>query len=211
MPAPATTAKLDYDFGLRNERVREDGDTLIISGLASNFDLDRESEKMARYAFDRGLKRYLETNPVLLFNHTYSRPLGRVRKAEVTDAGLYIEAELPRPEPNTDDMNVWQLVKRGVLRALSVGGRFDRKVINGIRTITNVDLREISVAAAGVVPQALFSVQAGKAFGDPIDADLSAIRARLGVLRMKRTVDGLNFERDCAAFYAAGSRINALA
>ncbi len=181
------TAALNYDFKLKNESLESSGDTLVISGLASNFDLDRQQDQMARNAFDRGLKKYLTSNPVLLYSHRPGMPMGRVTKGEVRPEGLFVEAELPRPEPGTEAANIWRLVKAGVIRAFSVGGVFHRKVIGGINTIVDCDLREVSVASIGAVPGALFSVQAGKAFGDgpPInrvdllDLRLLALEAKL--------------------------------
>lgn len=187
-----STAALNYDFGLSKSRVREDGDKLIISGLASNFDLDREGDRMARTAFDEALKRYQE-NPILLYNHSYSRPMGRVTKAEINDAGLFVEAELPKPEPGTEAANIWRLVKSGVVRAFSVGAVFTRKMIGGVQTITSADLREISIASVGMVPQALFSVQAGKAFGDPMT--LADVERELATLSLRASVHEIGLER----------------
>src|SRR4051812_11494717 len=107
------TADLNYNFGLRDETVSDVGDKLVVSGLASNFDLDRENERMSRTAFDRGLRRYLASNPILLYNHQYSRPVGKVTSAKIDARGLWITAELPKPAAGTADYNLWQLVKRG--------------------------------------------------------------------------------------------------
>jgi len=181
MPTPQT-AEIDYGFGLDDERVREDGDTLTISGLASNFDLDRENDQMARGAFDKALGRYLRENPILLYSHRPSMPMGVVTKAYVDPAGLHVEAKLPKPEPGTEAANVWRLVKAGVVRAFSVGGLFKRSVVAGVKTVTEVDLREVSIAPLGVVSGALFSVQAGKAFADAPTDRLSALRADLAAI-----------------------------
>jgi len=175
----AQTAEISYGFGLDEERVREDGDSLTISGLASNFDLDREGDRMARSAFDRGLQRYLTENPILLYSHRPSMPMGMVTKAFVDEAGLHVEARLPKPEAGTEAANVWRLVKQGIVRAFSVGGLFKRSVVAGVKTITDVDLREISIAPLGVVSGALFSVQAGKAFADAPENRLDALKRDL--------------------------------
>lgn len=210
MTPTTATASLDYDFGLRNERLREDGDKLVISGIASNWDVDREGDQVARYAFDRALKRYLTTNPILLYSHRYSMPMGKVNRAEVRDDGLFVEAELPKPEPGTEAANVWRLVKQGIVRAFSIGGRFHRKAVNGARTIFDMDLREISIAPVGVNAGTLFSVQAGKAFGDPIDGDLTAVSNRLAALRLKRAVGDFETERRLAEYDAGRARLGLL-
>jgi len=197
----AQTAEISYGFGLDDERVRQDGDTLTISGLASNFDLDREGDRMARSAFDRALGRYLRTNPILLYSHRPSMPMGVVTKAFVDDAGLHVEAKLPRPESGTEAANVWRLVKQGIVRAFSVGGLFKRSVVAGAKTITDVDLREISIAPVGMVPSALFSVQAGKAFADAPEDRLDALKRELGAIeRAQASADMLALRH--AAFEA---------
>jgi HK97 family phage prohead protease len=162
------TARLNYDFGLTNGRVRDAGDKLIVSGRASTWDLDREADVMARTAFDRSLKRYLTTNPIVLFSHRWSMPMGRTSEARIADDGLHVTVELPRPEPGTEAANIWRLVKAGVIKAFSVGGRPTRKLVNGVKTIVDWDLSELSICPAGVNPGALFSLssQVGKAFSD---------------------------------------------
>jgi HK97 family phage prohead protease len=170
--AKTETAPLNYDFGLTGGSVRDAGDKLVVTGRASTWDLDRESDVMARTAFDRSLKRYLSTNPIVLYSHRWSLPLGRTTEARVADDGLHVTVELPRPEPGTEAANMWRLVKAGVIKALSVGGRPTRKVINGVKTIVDWDLRELSICPAGINPAALFSLssQVGKAFSDEPDA-----------------------------------------
>src|SRR5205823_5531130 len=153
--------------------------------MASNGDLDRDGDRIARTAFDRALRRYLRTNPILLYNHRYGMPMGKVTKALVTGNGLWVEAVLPKPEASTEAANIWRLVKAGVIRAFSVGAVFTRRVIGGVKTIVDADLREISIAAVGVNPATLFSLssQIGKAFGDEPSARAGA-RDRAALARL---------------------------
>jgi len=198
------TAPLTYDFDLDRKSVTGD-DTLVISGIASNFDLDRDGERMAVKAFDRSLKKYLSTNPIVLFAHRYSMPMGRTTKAEVKADGLHVTVELPKPEPGTEAANIWRLVKAGVIRAFSVGGSASRKMVNGVQTITDWDVREISIASVGVNPGttfALASAQVGKAFGDPV-SDLDRARAELASIRQAgEIVDWLDLRLDVMALRA---------
>jgi len=177
-------AALSYDFNLARKSVTGD-DVLVISGIASNWDLDRDGDKMNIKAFDRSLKRYMSTNPIVLYAHRYSMPMGKTTKAEVKADGLHVTVELPRPEPGTEAMNIWRLVKAGVIRAFSVGGHASREVVHGISTILDWDWRELSIAAVGVNPGTTFSLasaQVGKAFGDPVSA-VDRARAELATLR----------------------------
>lgn len=166
-------AHLNYTFDLSNEHVREEPDgSLVVSGWASNFDVDRVGDTVTRKALERALTGYMR-NPVLLYNHQYSQPAGVVTKALVNDRGLWIEAKLPRPEGGLP-RHYFDLVKRGVMRALSIGGVWKR---DALRRLVEIDLREISVAAVGVNSGTLLSAQAGKAFGDEPDDGLAALSA----------------------------------
>lgn len=196
------TATLNYDFTTSGE-VRQDGDELVISGIASNWDVDRVGDAVTRHAMERGLRKYLETNPILLFNHSYSLPAGRVTRAWIDDDGLHIEARLPRPHGAGISRQWWDLVKAGVVKALSIGGVWRRELINGINYLTEVDLREISVAAQSVAYGTTFSVQAAKAFGDPAtgahDWDGLLAETRLLSLRAELAI----LERDAAELLGA--------
>jgi len=178
------TAALTYDFNLARKSVTGDSETLVVAGLASNWDLDRDGEKMGIDAFARSLKKYMSSNPIVLFNHKYSMPMGRTTKAEVRPDGLHVTVELPKPASG-ELLNIWKLVKAGVMRAFSVGGSATRKVINGVQTVIDWDLRELSIAAVGVNPGTTFSLasaQVGKAFGDPV-SDLDRAHAELATIR----------------------------
>jgi HK97 family phage prohead protease len=143
---------------------------------------------------ERALRKYLETNPILLFDHRYSLPAGKVTRAWIDDAGLHIEARLPRPQEPGIARHWWMLVKSGVVKALSIGGVWRRELINGINYLTELDLREISVAAQGVAYGTTFSVQAAKAFGDPLDAAGLLHETRMLALRTELAL----LERDVA-------------
>jgi len=168
-----TTAPMNYEFNLSNEHVRENADgSLTVSGWASNFDVDRVGDTVTREALDRALRGYMR-NPVMLYDHKYSQPAGVVTKALVDERGLWIEAKLPRPAAGLP-LHYWTLVKQGVMRALSIGGTWKR---DALRRLVSIDLREISLAAAGVNAGTLLSAQTAKAFGDAPDLDTLALEA----------------------------------
>ena len=156
------TAPMNYNFELSNEHVREAADgSLTVSGWASNFDVDRVGDTVTRKALERALEGY-KRNPILLYNHSYAQPAGTVTKALVDDRGLWIEATLPRPESGLT-RHYWDLVRRGAMRALSIGGVWKR---DALKRLVEIDLREISVAAVGVNAGTLLSAQTAKAFQD---------------------------------------------
>lgn len=157
------TAAMDYDFKLSDEHVRvaEDG-SLLVSGWASNFDVDRVGDTVTRAALEKALTGYMR-NPILLYGHKYTQPAGVVTKARVTDEGLWIAAKLPRPDGGLP-LHYWTLVRQGIMRALSIGGVWKR---DALRRLVEIDLREVSIASVGVNAGTLLSAQTAKAFGDP--------------------------------------------
>ena len=163
------TAHMDYEFNLSNEHVRvADDGSLIVSGWASNFDVDRIGDQVTRDAIKAALDKYMR-NPMVLYNHKYSQPAGVVTKAHVDDErGLWVEVKLPRPRVPGMPLHYWNLVKAGVLRGLSIGGKWTRtRLANGVNALTAIDLRAISVAASVPVNAGtLLSAQTAKAFQD---------------------------------------------
>jgi HK97 family phage prohead protease len=178
----ATTATANYDFTLDGKAVEENG-VLKVAGYASNYDLDRVGDVVTRQALEQALNRYMQ-NPMLLWNHQYSRPAGRVTAARIDQRGLYVEAELPRPaERDGQNLTWWQMVRDGYVKALSIGGKWVRDAAN---RLIEIDLREVSLAAVGVNSSTLlFSAQMAKAFGDG-DADANTdLRSELRMLQYR--------------------------
>jgi HK97 family phage prohead protease len=160
-----------FEFGIKAVEVHEDdsGD-LIIEGYASDFLTDRDAEAFEPGAFERGLKAYLDSNPILLYHHDPSKQLGVVEAAAVDGKGMPIRARIPKPPSGSWAEHVYGLVKRGMMRGFSVGGAFQRRLTPDGPRIFDVDLQEISVTPLPVNPRTLFNV-AGKAFEAPAEED----------------------------------------
>jgi HK97 family phage prohead protease len=138
------------------------GAGLRIAGQAAGLQVDRDDEAFLPGVFAKALKKFLR-NPILLWNHKFDSPLGRVTKAEIGGGGeLLIEATLDDPEPGTPLADVHRKVASGTIRGLSVGGRFKKKRTSAGWRIWDADIIEISVASAPMEPGSLFTVT-GKA------------------------------------------------
>jgi HK97 family phage prohead protease len=174
-----TEAAFTYDTVIDAKSVKitetDDGD-LIVEGWATDFDPDRDDEAFEPGAFDQGVKSYLETNPVLLYNHRFGPSnavlLGAVEKIErrVMDSksgkqGMWIRAVVARAEPNTEAADAYNKVKRGMLRGFSFGGKFYRRMVSGATKIWKADIMETSLTPVPANPRAL-GVVAAKAFSD---------------------------------------------
>ena len=115
-------------------------------------------EKIQRGAFDKSLK---ENSILALYSHDDRLVLGRTSsgtlKLRSTEAGLEYEIDLP----DTDYANnLRELVRRGDVNQCSFGfycppggDKWDRTNKPFIRTLIEVDLREISIVADPAYPQ----------------------------------------------------------
>lgn len=148
----------------------DDGD-LLIEGWAANFEgLDRENENFSEGAFQRGIKSFLDNQGSLCFHHKRDQAVGRVLDLrEVEGKGLYMKARVDRQEPTSPLYHIYNGVKKGSIRGLSVGGFFKRKLTPQGWRIADMDFTEISVTPVPVHPATAFAVVAGKALSDIID------------------------------------------
>ena len=134
----------------------EDDGSVTIKGMASTSDFDRAGDTIIPEAWTKGGLEGFKRNPIILFNHDYSRPIGRAKSVTVTDTGLEIEATISKAEPQ-----IVQLIKDGVLGTFSVGFRVkDADYIpetDGLK-IKEAELFETSVVSIPCNGAATFSV-----------------------------------------------------
>ena len=113
-------------------------------------------------------------NPILLFNHDYDEPIGKVEDIEPRSDGLFIRAKITSAAGK-----VYKLISEGVLSTFSVGFRLlDAKWIGETETflITKVELLEISVVSVPCQQDSVFSL-AKSMNGE----DFLAVRKSLGL------------------------------
>lgn len=173
--------KFRFDFGVAPEgksadnlsidadSVTElDNGDLRIAGYAAVFDgLDRQNENFVEGAFERGIKSFLNGQAALCFNHEFDKGIGHVEKLEEHEGkGLYMEARVDH-QPETSPLRyIYNAVKKGTYKGLSVGGFFKRKLLPAGFRIADMDFTDVSVCPVAVHPGTKFSVIAGKALRD---------------------------------------------
>lgn len=166
------SAPFTFDFALDGKAVveapEEENAGLRIEGYAAGFDTDRMDEAFLPGAFNKGLERFMATNPVLCYHHHYDQALGVVEEAKLDGKGLFVKAKLDSPEPGTPLADVYNKVKSGTIKGFSVGGIFKRKATPKGPRIHTADIVEISVTPLPMEPGSLFAL-AGKAFGTEPD------------------------------------------
>lgn len=158
--------------------VLEDGGDLYIEGYASDYGVDRQDEAFEPGAFDQAITDFMK-NPALIYHHDFAKSLGVVEALERRDEGLWMRARVDKPAAGSWAEDVYNKIKRGSIKGLSVGGRFHRRLSPSGPRIHRADLVEISVTPTPVNPRTLFAV-AGKAFES---------KPELGVYTPEETAD----------------------
>ncbi len=142
-------------FNLKSEikSIITDEETVKISGYASTSNLDRAGDVILPSAWTNGLENF-KKNPILLFNHDYNRPIGKVTDFRITEKGLEIDGDIV-------DKEVAYLIKNEVLKAFSVGFLLkDADYDSNVDTffINEAELYEVSVVSVPCNQDAVFSV-----------------------------------------------------
>jgi HK97 family phage prohead protease len=118
------------------------GDSLVIEGFANKAIVDSAGDLMAYDNVD--LKRF-NKNPILFFNHDRDKPIGKVLETKMSDAGMWVKAQLSNSS-NELVQYVRDLVQEGILKTFSIG--FDAKneqKKEGVNVIDAWEMLELSV------------------------------------------------------------------
>jgi HK97 family phage prohead protease/HK97 family phage major capsid protein len=133
-----------------------DDDHVKISGYASTVDTDRVGDIILPEAWTKGGLENYKKNPIILFNHNYSNPIGRTTDLEVDERGLKISSVISKSAGNTHG-----LIKDGVLTTFSVGFMIkdaDYNKTNDGYIIKDAELLEVSVVTVPCNQDATFSL-----------------------------------------------------
>jgi HK97 family phage prohead protease len=123
-------------------------DERAFEGYGSVFGvLDSYADIVAKGAFKRTLKEAKAKGrmPALLWQHDPRIPVGVYEEMREDDTGLYVKGQLADTQQGND---AYTLLKMGALSGLSIGFRTLKSKIDeesGIRTLTEVELWEVSL------------------------------------------------------------------
>lgn len=137
--------------------------SIYIEGYASTNDVDRAGDVVSASVWEQGLVNYLN-NPIILANHDYDDPIGRMVEHKIDSKGLWIKARISAAA------EIYGLVKDGVVTAFSIGFRIVDAEYNSaaeIFVIKKIELMEISVVSVPCNQNTLFDLS--KAFNDDVD------------------------------------------
>ena len=147
----------------------EDRDSIVyIEGYASvyrksdgNYQIDRDDELVNTDNLD--LTSYI-ANPVIVWNHDWSVPVGKVTSITKDMYGIYVKGEIHKLEGLESK---YEAVKKGLVKSFSIGfvPKDIRLVNDEIVEISTAELVEVSIAPVQSNPAALFTVTGKKSLG----------------------------------------------
>jgi len=132
---------------------------VVISGYANRYldengklVVDRSEESVLPQGYD--LCDFMK-NPILLYSHDKSQPIGKIINIDVRVDGLYIEAEVHK----FMNEQVYYGVLNGILKTFSIGFMIlDYAEVDGVYLWTQTKLLEISIVSVPDNQDSLFSV-----------------------------------------------------
>ena len=129
----------------------EDGD-FFISGYASKTNIDRDMEIIPTSAIN--LENFMK-NPIILYQHDRTQPVGKAVAIEKREDGLFIKVLLSKTAET-----VRTLIDEGILKAFSVGFRIkDYDFLDtGVLLYKDIELMETSLVSVPCHQDALFEM-----------------------------------------------------
>jgi len=129
---------------------------LEIIGYANTTIKDRQGDVIISEAWTKGGLTNYSKNPIVLAFHNHSKPIGKATSLSVDTNGLKITAEI-----SASVVDVYNLIKEGILKAFSVGFRVkdaEYDPLTDIFVIKDVELYEVSVVSVPANQDSLFDV-----------------------------------------------------
>lgn len=134
-----------------------DNPPLKIKGYANTITKDRAGDVILSEAWttSNALKNFMK-NPIMLFGHNHSRPIGKILDLVPTESGLMVEGEV-----SAADIQIYSLIRDEVLKTFSVGfyikdAEWDDMTETFI--IKDLELLEISVVSVPCNQDSTFSL-----------------------------------------------------
>lgn len=171
---------------------------IAFKGYAVVWDgLDAEGENFIRGAVRDAIPAFLAGSAPVAFHHDRSKVLGRILDMYEDRKGVFVRGRVDRQEPSSPLWYVYNAVRRGSVRGLSLSGYFQRQPTPAGRMISKVlRIVEVSLTPAAQHPQTGVCALEVKALPQSQRArELDALRrveTELGLLKLRLSaVDAL--------------------
>jgi hypothetical protein len=150
----------------------------VFEGVASTPDVDLDNDRFAPEVLARNAEQ-LVGKPILVLHgkgEVGNTPVGKILEARFENGALKIKAGIFKTFTN-----IWEKIKNGIYKALSIGGiaKALRKLGNGVREILDAEIHEVSLAPRGKNPNAQILFAFGKAFIENEEGELIEFDASL--------------------------------
>lgn len=153
-----------------------DNPPLKIKGYANTITKDRAGDVILSEAWttSNALKNFMK-NPIMLFGHNHSRPIGKILDLVPTESGLMVEGEV-----SAADLQIYSLIRDEVLKTFSVGfyikdAEWDDMTETFI--IKDLELLEISVVSVPCNQDSTFSLSKSVNHNDYMELRKSFIKS----------------------------------
>jgi HK97 family phage prohead protease/HK97 family phage major capsid protein len=157
--------RLNSAFTIKQDALPQTGNSTIesifIEGYASTVDIDRQGDVVPKSVWEAGIQNYLK-NPIILAQHDYDDPIGRMVDYKIDDKGLWVKARI-----SSAAEECYGLIKDKVLTAFSIGFKVLDAEYNSaaeVFLIKELELVEISVVSVPCNQNTVFDLS--KAFSD---------------------------------------------
>lgn len=145
---------LNLNTTIKSIETLESGELKIV-GKASTPSVDRVKDVILSDAWMKGGLDNYRKNPILLFNHNYDEPIGKVVRINVSEEGLEVEGTVYQGS------KAYALIERGVLKTFSVGFMIKdadyNRATDGL-IVKDAELLEISVVSVPCNQDAVFEL-----------------------------------------------------
>jgi len=160
-----------------------DEDQRIVRGIASTPSTDRTGDIVEPI----GAKFVL---PIpLLAQHNHEAPIGSVTSAMVTEAGIQIEAQIPKGTGLDYVETIWKQIKAGLVRGLSIGFRpLEAEPIKGSRGIRYKSWEWFELSAVTIPANSEASILAIKQYDQQSPVPLHSMAQRVALARAAAAV-----------------------
>ena len=153
-----------------------DNPPLKIKGYANTITKDRAGDVILSEAWttSNALKNFMK-NPIMLFGHNHSRPIGKILDLVPTESGLMVEGEV-----SAADLQIYSLIRDEVLKTFSVGfyikdAEWDDMTETFI--IKDLELLEISVVSGPCNQDSTFSLSKSVNHNDYMELRKSFVKS----------------------------------
>lgn len=153
-----------------------DNPPLKIKGYANTITKDRAGDVILSEAWttSNALKNFMK-NPIMLFCHNHSRPIGKILDLVPTESGLMVEGEV-----SAADLQIYSLIRDEVLKTFSVGfyikdAEWDDMTETFI--IKDLELLEISVVSVPCNQDSTFSLSKSVNHNDYMELRKSFVKS----------------------------------